>query len=125
MFKIDNMRVDVSIQLDNGIYYFDEQSATGKTRLAKLFRDYAPDIPVSSYSYDDLELEIPFDALVKPKQQKVVVIDRYDLYKGKFVQQIEEFSKYGIVLLDCKGDPGIPCELCFIDMKPDRIEVYD
>lgn len=125
MFRIDKGKVKVIINLDNGVYYFDEESATGKTRLAKVFRGYTQDYPVASYSYDDLALKIPFDTLVKPGEQKVLVIDRYDIYKGTLTEQIKEFAKTGIVLIDCKGNPGVKCNLCFIEMTADTIEVHE
>lgn len=123
MFRIDDARIKVDIKLDNGIYCFYGDSGEGKTRLAKLFRNYSIKFPVASYSYNDLVLDIPFDVLVKPGKQKVLVLDRYDLYKTMFTEQIKEFANTGIVLIDCKGDPLIECEVCFIRMEIDSIEV--
>lgn len=125
MFTINKALIKIDIQLNNGVYYFDEELATGKTRLTKLLRGYMQDFPVSSYSYDDLVAGLDFDKVVKPSEQKLLVIDRYDLYKGRFKEQIEKLAKTGIVILDCNGDPLIPCELCYLNMQDDKIEVYD
>lgn len=93
--------------------------------MIKTFRGYTQDYPVASYLYDDLALKIPFNTLVKPEEQKVLVIDRYDLYNGTLTEQIKECAKTGTVLIDCKGNPGVKCKLCFIEMTADTIDVHE
>ena len=57
MYKTDssnNYGTILDIDLPDGIYIFDNQSATGKTRLHKALREcqkYGE--PVASYTYDD------------------------------------------------------------------------
>ena len=118
--------VDIKINLPNGVYDFRAKSATGKTRLAKLLKDYAADgEPVMSYSYNDKVNGVPFDSVVHPGKQKLLVLDRYDLYNGEFKEQIEEFAKTGVVLIDIKGPTSIDSELCYIEMTEDCIEVTE
>ena len=39
MYYLDKYSVTIDIKLEPGIYVFDNQSATGKTRLAKLLSE--------------------------------------------------------------------------------------
>ena len=70
MYKTDssnNYGTIIDINLENGIYIFDNQSATGKTRLCKALRDcqkYGE--PVASYTYDDKLLGIPIENILIP-----------------------------------------------------------
>ena len=40
MLKIDRYRVKIYIDLDNGLYIFPDEAATGKTRCGKLLGTY-------------------------------------------------------------------------------------
>ena len=54
MYSLNKYNVTINIELEPGIYVFDNQSATGKTRLAKLLSDYqAYGEPVIAYTYND------------------------------------------------------------------------
>lgn len=126
MFVLDGVRVKIKVALQPGVYYFEEMSSTGKTRLYKLLREYAiAGFPVMGYSYSDYKLGIDFRTLVKPGVQKLLMVDRYDLYNGMFLEEIKEFAGTGIVLVDCKGDTELQCSPCFIEMSKDRIEVTE
>ena len=118
--------IDIIINLRNGVYYFEEVSSTGKSRLAKLLKVYSrKGLPVISYSYDDKVLGIPFSILVKPGKQELLLLDRYDLYNGEFKEEIEEFAKTGVVLIDIKGPSKVACEECIIKMEKTLIEVAE
>lgn len=126
MFVLDSVRVKIKVALQSGVYYFEEMSSTGKTRLYKLLREYAiASFPVMGYSYSDYKLGIDFRTLVKPGVQKLLMVDRYDLYNGMFLEEIKEFAETGIALVDCKGDTALQCSPCFIEMSKDRIEVTE
>ena len=116
----------IEINLDNGIYIFDNQSATGKTRLCKALRDcqkYGE--PVASYTYDDKLLEMPIERVLVPDKYKVIMLDRYDLYEGDGAELIKECADNSIILIDCKGDFTVCStdEWCTISMAEDKIEV--
>lgn len=118
--------IDIKVELPNGVYDIRAISGTGKSYLAKLLKDYARGgEPVMSYSYDDKILGIPFDTLVKPGKQKLLMLDRYDLYYGEFTEQIKEFAKTGVVLVDVKGPFPIASELCYLTMTESSIEVTE
>ena len=126
MYAIDKYNPTITIELDNGIYIFDCESATGKTRLCKELRKLqAYGEAVASYTYDDLLIGIPVDNIFDSDKYKVIMLDRYDLYKDKWHDKIRECSKNSIVLIDCKGEfsASEDDEVCFIEMTADRIEV--
>lgn len=114
----------VIVDLPNGIYEFDPMSATGKTRLAKILRELGiSGLPVMSYTYSDKVLRVPFNEVIKPGEQKLLMIDRYDLYRNQFNEQIKEFAKTGVVLIDIKGGISLECDSCTIIMDESSIRV--
>lgn len=126
MFKIDKYNVSVDIQLENGIYVFDNESGLGKTRLAKLFKKYqAYGEPVASYTYNDKLIGIDISNILKPNKFKVILLDRYDMYEGDGAELILKCAENAIILIDCKNDISVTAddEWCTIHMEKDKIEV--
>lgn len=126
MFRLDKYSVEIVINLNNGIYVFDNESATGKTRLCKLFREYqAYGEKVASYTYNDKLLGMPISEILVPNKYEVILLDRYDLYEGYGKELINECAKSTIILVDCKDKFTVTNEedWCSIDLKPDKIEV--
>lgn len=126
MFRLDKYAVKIMINLENGIYVFDNESATGKTRLCKLLREYqAYGEKVASYTYNDKLLGVPISEILEPSKYKVILLDRYDLYEGYGKELINKCAKEAIILVDCKDKFTVTNEedWCSIDLKPDRIEV--
>ena len=126
MLKIDKYNVKVDIQLDNGVYIFDNESALGKTRLAKLLEKYqAYGEPVVSYTYNDKLRGIDIATVLQPKRFKVILLDRYDMYEGDGAELILKCAEDSIVLIDCKNDFSVTAEdeWCTINMEKDKIEV--
>ena len=117
--------IDIIIDLPNGIYCFRPESGCGKSRLSSILKNYYfIDRPVISFTYKDLLLGIPISDLIKPGEQKILMLDRYDLYNGMLKKQIIEFAKTGVVLLDVKGLPKVPCVYCFMEMDEGIINVF-
>lgn len=126
MYKCDKYATKVNIELENGLYVFDDESATGKTRLCKLFKELQRlDEPVIGYTFNDDKLGIDLVSQINVKKPQVLVLDRYDMYKGTFDNYFTSWSKNMIVLIDCKGSLDINCvaDWCCIEMKADEIEV--
>lgn len=126
MYSIDKYNVKIKINLESGIYVFDNESATGKTRLAKMLAEYqAYGEPVISYTYNDYLKGISLNNMIKNKKYEVIMLDRYDLYNGEYSDIIREFSKDTIVLMDCKSEVKNieDDDWCDITMTADCIEV--
>ena len=126
MFELSKYSVEIKINLENGIYVFDDEPSTGKTRLCKLFKEYqAYGEPVIGYTYNDNRLCSPLVYLVNAVQPKVLLLDRYDMYNGAFSRYFEEWSERMIILIDCKWklQSDVTADLCYINMTGNRISV--
>lgn len=124
MFRLNSKRPEVEIRLENGIYVFDDVSAEGKTYLTNTLNKKAAVEPVIGYTYlDYIKNGIRRDVCIN---RKVVVFDRYDMYKGEYIDLINELSKNSIVLIDCKDARALHLEYedCSIKLYLNRIEVY-
>lgn len=120
----------VTIDLDNGIYVFDCESATGKSYLAdrlRLLRSIGE--PVDSFSFSDVaKFGNPDSALsgvdFSMEELKVILFDRYDQYAGKFTDTINKLKSRCIVLIECKGRSGLNVTgRCSIKFTKTQIEV--
>lgn len=126
MFKLDKYLVKIEINLENGIYLFNNESSTGKTRLCKLFKEYqAYGEAVASYTYNDKLLGHSISDILKPNKFKVILLDRYDLYEGDGKELINKCAENTIILVDCKDNFTVTNdeEWCYINMEYNRIEV--
>lgn len=124
MYKNRIYGVDISIKLENGIYGFNTMSATGKTRLCKLLRELeASKGEVIGYTFNDKKLGIDLRSQVKKLNPKVIMLDRLDMYPEEFMQDIQEWGKNAIVLLDYKGSANFNEDWCDIEMIASSIEV--
>lgn len=125
--KIRTNRVDINIELNNGIYIFDNQAATGKTRLCSLIKEhtrYSDNAVASAYTYND-KLDGYDISKVFKDEYKLIVLDRYDMYYGDGIEYIKKFRNKAIILIDCKQEFNL-CEydeICFIEMTHDSIKV--
>lgn len=123
MFKIDKYRIDVEVNLENGVYIFDGYSSTGKTYLYKLaekYRHYGEKIV--GYTYNDFIDSVNIDKVLDNTKYKLAVLDRYDMYYGEGIKAIQEFAKNGIVLVDTKRgvippNESKPCYLYLSGLK--------
>ena len=87
---------NINILLDNGIYVFDAESATGKTWLCKQLKKLkAYGEPVDAVTYNDLLAGMRLENVVKP-QNKVVMLDRYDMYREDGYELINECAATSI-----------------------------
>lgn len=118
----------IVIELEPGIYTFEMESSTGKTRLCKeLKKLQAYGEPVIGYTYNDKLSGISLEDMLKRNKCKVLMLDRYDMYEGDYADIINSVADSTIVMVDCKGEftvtnKDIPC---YISMTVDKIEVTE
>lgn len=126
MYKNNKYDVKINIDLENGIYIFNEKSATGKTRLCKELKELRKlGEPVIGYTYGDDKLGINLLSITNKVKPKVLMLDRYDMYNGDFDNNIIAWSKDAIILIDCKAGlkTAIDTDWCTIEMNSQEIEV--
>ena len=125
MIDLQYHSIKVQIDLPNGVYVFPRSSADGKTYLSSILRALGPDDGVNSYTLDDKDF---FDVSValNSEKYKLVLLDRYDMYFGDGIEEIQEFGKAGVVLIDCKShDFPFEVKYCFLHMEIDKIMVFE
>lgn len=131
MYILDKYNIEISIQLDNGIYIFDTESGTGKTRLYRFLRDIMVNKEdVYAVSYDDVVRGEDIIQRIKVINPRLIMIDRYDMYISDSLTGFLNFiSSNAIILIDYKGDKDITHkssihdEVCFINLQLGKIEV--
>lgn len=124
MYKNRIYGVDISIELENAVYGIDTISATGKTRLCKLLKELeASTGEVIGYTFNDERLGVNLRNQVSKLNPKVIMLDRLDMYPEEFMQDIQEWGKNAIVLLDYKGSANFNEDWCYIKMTSSSIEV--
>lgn len=127
MLLLDSLNVTVKINLNNGIYQFDCESSTGKTRLYKVLRDYQRcGVNVISYSYNDLIDGLDLRNILLNKNPDLILLDRYDMYNTLYHKELISLESSCIVLIDSKemlkfGEYDL---VCGINLLPESIEVY-
>lgn len=125
MYKNTEYNPNVNIQLENGIYIFYAESATGKTRLYKHLKNLkAYGEPVDSFTYNDLLIGDKIENVLKTTN-KVILLDRYSLYRDIGHELINKCANSSIILIDCKPvfTGSINSEDCFIEITDNGIEV--
>lgn len=107
MVVIDKYSIQIKIELSNGVYIFNNESATGKTRLLKLLKQYRTvGEKVAGYTYSDKQAGLPPESCFRDNPE-VVMFDRYDMYKGYADKIIEKHCRDSIILIDLKCDQAI------------------
>lgn len=127
MFIIDKYSPAVYVDLDNGVYQFDCYSATGKTRLYELLKEYnRAGESVVAYSYNDWVLGLDLKSVLSRFKPKLIIVDRYNMFNTEYHQELESAGKESIVLIDSKEmlKFGEYDRVCGINIQPDKIEVY-
>ena len=127
MYSSDKHRISISINLEPGIYQFEDESATGKTRLYYLLRDLQlMGEPVISFSYEDLQLGMDLEKQLSKCKYKVIMLDRYDLYKDYCKDLLPTLCE-AIILIDCKSFLSFTeyYNTCVISMTESKVEVRE
>ena len=117
----------IDIELDNGVYVYGNEGASGKTYLAKLLKRYRElGEPVAACDYSDFCNGVSLDEMLA-NGYKLVAIDRYDMYSSKELNSIiEKYRKDSIILVDCKVDANLPYfdDIALLDRDIQYIRVY-
>lgn len=113
----EKYRNQIVINLDNGVYCLSMDSSVGKSALAKWLRDLnvRHGEKVNSIRGAEGTKEEHLGRFI-PSGCKVFMLDDYDLYNGKFVDEIKALREEAIVLVDCKMLPrfNFPVHRCHI-----------
>ena len=124
--KLEGLDIIININLENGIYQFYCESATGKTRLYDAIKSYQYEgYNVTAYSYFNLQDGLDLEEVINRTHPQLLLIDRYDMFNDMYHEAILKVSKNCIVLIDSKdvltfSDYYTTCE---INMTPTTIEV--
>lgn len=118
-------RINITVDLQPGVYVFQNESGVGKSYLAKwLNRLYFHNEGVNSIS-GSVASKIETLNGVVPLNCKLFMLDDYDLYNGKFEAEIDNLRKSAIILVDCKMLPGFnfDWEYCYVSFR-DKDVIY-
>lgn len=141
MYTNNSFQTDINIQLNNGLYIFEGESATGKTRLFNELRNIQKyeqserlKESIVTYTYNDYLLyNVTLEDILKKYENEkleVIILDRYDMYGSEeYIDSLVKISKDSIILVDCKSiDKFSNCtddNICFIEMDETSITVTD
>lgn len=128
MYINDKYAIKIHINLENGLYVFDNEASTGKTRLFKALRDCEKSgEQIGTYTYNDKLQNRRLEDVLIPTKYKLIMLDRYDMYNGEGAELINECAKSSIVLVDCKGTFTVSSEdkWCILNMSKDTIHVSE
>lgn len=126
MYTNDYFKVKLAINLENGVYLLNAESATGKTRLCKELRNqYLKFGDVYSVTYHSLKPDKI--QLSSQGDFKVIMFDRFDLYSqdAEVKDLILKYCEQSIILIDCKNNFSFEGTASVVDihMEQYRIEV--
>lgn len=128
MYNVDRFITKVKVNLDNGLYRFYCESATGKSYLCKLLKQYREAREyVAAYSYQDKVAGLPIESVFY-EGVKLVMFDRCDLYDADIIDVVQKHYKDTIILLDIKNlnkKLAQIADLVFIDLGKDYITVSE
>lgn len=126
MIRFTANQTDFTIDLKNGVWLMDFESATGKTFLFKSLRAIESGTDVYyTFSYEDLVRCSPSLSEERISKCELAVFDRYDLYAPLGAELINRLGKVCPVLVDCKhNDFGLDTiDSCFVLLRRGTVEV--
>lgn len=115
----------IIINLENGIYTMGNESATGKTYLYKMLDKLSTRKDILCLTFSSAELIDSITNIIKKRNVKLLVLDRYDLYAGKFANEIISLRNDLIILLDYKQGSifGEYQDICTLELTETTLEV--
>ena len=118
----------ITLDMENGIYVFPPESATGKTYLFGILRNLQmTGCPIVTYNYWDYTMGVKLRDKLREFNPEVVMIDRMDCFDTDedVRSSLLSMRSKAIVLLDLKylSPPPFGCRFAEIDLSPDAIEV--
>lgn len=117
----------IQINVENGVYRFDNKSGTGKSYICKILSAITTRKDFLCLDASNYDLVHSLKDVHKNRSLKVIILDRYDLYINEFKEQIEDLRDEVIILIDCKHPNKLAFETgyCGIDFTEDKLEVFD
>ena len=123
--------MNIHIKARPGVYVFNQDSANGKTYLYQIIRNNAQLLrnKIVAYSCVDKDNGFRIDDLFVDNKPYILLLDRYDMMQGEFLEIIKRMGDSGIVLVDTKkkivgsGKAGIRTKFIPIKYTKDGIEV--
>lgn len=121
--------LEVAINVPNGIWLLDDDSAAGKTLLKKCVQSLESVFvnKYYTYSYEDYAKGTRIPTSLPVSKPELVVLDRYDLYAPYGLDMITELAKFSRVFIDCKQLGKIATldfDYCFLRRTKSTLEVY-
>lgn len=115
----------IRIQLNNGVYVFDSESATGKTYLWSMLKGLTSRDDIMCISYPEAKMIKSLYDVDGIENVHLIFLDRYDMYSPKYNQEIEQLASHCSILLDCKQCENYEgqVEYCTIKMTRHSLEV--
>lgn len=111
----------VTVSLENGLYVFDSESASGKTYLGLTLQRMSSREPVDYVTYSTRDR---LEQLLENEKLRLLVIDRYDLYRHMCNKEIRQFGTRGVALVDLKShNAPIGAKPCTISYSKGSITV--
>lgn len=116
----------VDVNLENGVYVFNDESASGKTYLLYMLNKMSNADSVIGFTYtDSLSNSINMEKCIG---RHIIMFDRYDMYRNKYADIIKKLKNSSIILIDCKNlaDMTLDVDLkdCIIELEENSIEVF-
>lgn len=127
MYCNDKYSLKIDIKLNNGVYVFPNESSSGKSWLCKrLKRMHELGEPVNAYTFSDRFHSQELEEILIPQKYKVILLDRFDIYKNECHNLIKKCSNDSIILIDCKDNFNVDVDfkISRISINPECIEVY-
>lgn len=115
----------ILIDLDNGIYTFGNESASGKTFLYKMLSKLRSGKDIIAITAETARYFNSFLDIARHDHVILVILDRYDMYEGKYVDNIVTLKDDAVILLDYKqGDLFSEyIQGCYIELSESSLEV--
>lgn len=134
MLTFDIMGTKCTINLNNGVYRMDLDSATGKSFIVYLLNraNYVGVVKAVTYDKDDYMHNKSLSSIlgIVDSNVQIVVLDDIDFYADEVtrdvVKQLQSIAEHSIVLLDSKYEPSSLssfCKFVRIEMRKDEINV--
>ena len=103
MIDLKKPSIYIKVDADIGLYLFECEAATGKTRLYKeLIKTDAVRSNIAAFSYNDYVRGFRLSEIVH-EETKLVLIDRYDMFRSDEIDSLlNEYAKSRTVLVDLK-----------------------
>lgn len=101
--NVVSREISIASNVDRGVYCFEPESATGKTRLYQLVKLLKQrGLNVDGYSYASFLDGVSASSV--DRDIVLFVVDRYDMYPNTINELIEELSETALVVIDSKLD---------------------